>query len=86
MQSILKICGLFAISHEMLQNVLIEPDTPIANLESIEQMKFIELGATLGAFYLDTDYPSVNLEKDLHLVNTILHTDVNQKQILQSIL
>lgn len=86
MQSILKICGLFAISHEMLQNVLTEPDTPIANLESIEQMKFIELGATLGAFYLDTDYPSVNLEKDLHLVNTILHSDVNQKQILQSIL
>ncbi len=86
MQSLKKICGLFAITHEILQTILSEPNTRIAHHESIEQMKFIELGIALGSVSFETDYPSVNLKKDLDLVYRILNDDANQRAILQSII
>lgn len=85
-ESIRKICGLFAITHEILQTVLSQPNTRIAQNESIEQLKFIELGIRFGSVYLEKDYPSVNLLRDLKLVNEILDFDSDQKEILQSIL
>jgi 3-deoxy-manno-octulosonate cytidylyltransferase (CMP-KDO synthetase) len=86
MQSIRKICGLFAITHEILQNVLSQPNTRIAQHESIEQLKFIELGIGLGSVHFEKDYPSVNLLKDLQLVHEVLAVDAHQREILQSIL
>ena len=86
MQSLKKICGLFAITHEMLQAILSQSNTRVAQHESIEQMKFIELGVTLGSVSFETDYPSVNLKKDLDLVCKILKEDTNQREILQSIM
>jgi CMP-2-keto-3-deoxyoctulosonic acid synthetase len=86
MQSLKKICGLFAITHEMLQAILSQSNTRVAQHESIEQMKFIELGVALGSVSFETDYPSVNLKKDLDLVYKILKEDTKQREILQSII
>lgn len=86
LQSLMKICGLFAITHEKLQTVLCQSNTKLAERESIEQLKFIELGIALGSVRFEMDYPSVNLKKDLDLVLKFLNEDTTQREILQSIL
>ena len=82
----MKICGLFGITQSVLTQVLEKENTPLASSESIEQLKFIELGLDLGACLLDSDFPSVNLQKDLDLVLSILNEDREQAEILNSIL
>ena len=82
----MKICGLFGITQSVLTQVLDKTNTPLAASESIEQLKFIELGLDLGSCLLDSDFPSVNLQKDLDLVLDILIEDREQAEILKSIL
>ena len=84
--SIFKISGLFSIASKILQLVISERNTPIAEIQSIEQLKFLELNLTLQSCLLDIRYPSVNLLQDLEKVKEILKTDMHQQQILKSII
>ncbi len=81
-----KICGLFGITNDALQQVLSQQNTPVATNESIEQLKFLEMGIPLGFCVLESDFPSVNLKKDLDLVIKILANNEHQAEILKSIL
>jgi CMP-2-keto-3-deoxyoctulosonic acid synthetase len=81
-----KICGLFGITNSALQQVLSKQNTPVASNESIEQLKFLEMGIPLGFCVLESDFPSVNLKKDLDLVIKILANNEHQAEILKSIL
>lgn len=81
-----KICGLFSISTSALLALLNSPNQPISHSESIEQMKIIELGMELGAVELDTNFPSINLAKDVKEVTSILSSNQEQANILDTIL
>ncbi len=81
-----KICGLFSISTSALLALLNSPNQPISHSESIEQMKIIELGMELGAVELDTNFPSINLAKDVKEVTSILSSNHEQANILDTIL
>lgn len=81
-----KICGLFSISTSALLALLNSPNQPISHSESIEQMKIIELGMELGAVELDTNFPSINLAKDVKEVTLILSSNREQANILDKIL
>jgi 3-deoxy-manno-octulosonate cytidylyltransferase (CMP-KDO synthetase) len=83
---IYKICGLFSIGHKTLHSVLSQANTPISEIESIEQLKLIELGVRLESCFTYSDYPSVNLAKDLELVTEIFKNDHEQKMILDKIM
>ena len=80
-----KICGLFSITASLLKRILSEPQTPLSELESIEQLKILELGYDLMSYKTDSDFPSVNLKKDLDEVTVILKDNVMQQSILNLI-
>jgi 3-deoxy-manno-octulosonate cytidylyltransferase (CMP-KDO synthetase) len=81
-----KICGLFSISSSSLLNLLKSPKQPIADTESIEQMKILELAMGLGAIELDVSFPSVNLAKDVEEVIAILTSHQEQIKLLNTTL
>ena len=83
---VFKINGLFAISRGVLELVTNSPKQPIEEIESIEQMKLIELGIKVDSVLLDSAYPSINLERDVLQVQETLDRDEEQKGILESIL
>jgi 3-deoxy-manno-octulosonate cytidylyltransferase (CMP-KDO synthetase) len=76
-----KICGLFSISTSALLALLNSPNQPISQSESIEQMKVIELGLELGAVELDTNFPSINLAKDIKAAQFALCKNEEQLKI-----
>ena len=80
-----KICGIFAISKEALDNVIKTPAQRIEVSESIEQMKAIELGMEILGVEINKSYPSVNTELEALEVLKILETDEKQKTILNLI-
>ena len=86
LQLLRKICGLFGITQNALKQVLAQENTPIAASESIEQLKLIELGFEIGLCHFESDFPSVNLQKDLDLVLKIMSENFEQAEILNSIL
>jgi hypothetical protein len=76
---------LFSISASLLKTILTEPQTPLSELESIEQLKILELGFDLMSYKTDSDFPSVNLRKDLDEVAAILRHNEMQQSILNLI-
>jgi 3-deoxy-manno-octulosonate cytidylyltransferase (CMP-KDO synthetase) len=83
--NVFKISGLFSIASKILHLVISNENTPFAEIQSIEQLKFLELNLTLQSCLLDIKYPSVNLLQDLVKVKEILKTDMHQQQILKFI-
>lgn len=83
---VLKINGLFAISKNALELATTSSKQPIEENESIEQMKLIELGIRVNLELLDTAYPSINLKRDVNIVEETLGRDQEQHSILVSIL
>jgi CMP-2-keto-3-deoxyoctulosonic acid synthetase len=67
-------------------NLLKSPKQPIADTESIEQMKILELAMGLGAIELDVSFPSVNLAKDVEEVIAILTSHQEQIKLLNTTL
>ncbi len=86
LEHIFKICGLFSLTSNLLKVMLTHSQTPLAELESIEQLKIIELGFDLVPYFSNSDFPSVNLAKDLDEVEILLSEDKMQKSILKLIL
>ena len=80
-----KICGIFAISKEVLNRVVKEPSQRIEVSESIEQMKAIELGIDILGVEVEENYPSVNTEEEALEALKILETNQNQIKIFNSI-
>ena len=80
-----KICGLFAISHKCLNEIIDLPAQIIETNESIEQMKLIELNYQVQGVEVKDNYPSVNTELEANEVLKILSQDPYQKSILTQI-
>ena len=80
-----KICGLFAISHKCLNEIIDLPAQIIETNESIEQMKLIELNYQVLGVEVKDNYPSVNTELEANEVLEILSQDPYQKSILTQI-
>ena len=85
-ENIFKICGLFSLTSNLLKIMLTHSQTPLAELESIEQLKIVELGFDLVPYFSESDFPSVNLAKDLDEVEILLSEDKMQNSILKLIL
>jgi 3-deoxy-manno-octulosonate cytidylyltransferase (CMP-KDO synthetase) len=60
--------------------------TPLERCESIEQLKFIELGYRIKSITTPFSYPSVNLPEDVRTITDILLTDNRQVEVLKKIL
>jgi CMP-2-keto-3-deoxyoctulosonic acid synthetase len=80
-----KICGLFAISHKCLNEIMDFPAQIIETSESIEQMKLIELKYQIYGVEVKENYPAVNTELEANEVLEILSQDPYQKSILTQI-
>jgi 3-deoxy-manno-octulosonate cytidylyltransferase (CMP-KDO synthetase) len=80
-----KICGLFAISHKCLNEIIDLPAQIIETNESIEQMKLIELNYQVYGVEIKDNYPSVNTELEAKEVLEILSQDPYQRSILTQI-
>ena len=80
-----KICGLFAISHKCLNEIINLPAQIIETNESIEQMKLIELNYQVYGVEVKDNYPSVNTELEAKEVLEILSQDPYQRSILTQI-
>lgn len=81
-----KICGLFAVSREALSVMAKLDSTPLEMSESIEQLKFLELGFKIRSIMTPLSYPSINLPEDVEVVSEILLTDYKQVEVLKKIL
>jgi 3-deoxy-manno-octulosonate cytidylyltransferase (CMP-KDO synthetase) len=86
MELVYKICGLFAISRQALTLMSEMDSTPLEKCESIEQLKFIELGYRIKSITTPISYPSVNLPEDVGNITDILLTDKRQIEVLKKIL
>jgi len=83
---VMKICGLFSISLTTLKQIIEAESTPLESSESMEQMKLIELQIRLATVVLDASFPSINLSKDVELVNYILANSAEQQNLLNVVL
>ena len=81
-----KICGLFAVSSQALKTICTEPATQIELNESIEQMKYIEIGKSIQAIKTEHSFTSINLPIDHSSVLLSLEKSDIQKKILRQTL
>ncbi len=86
MDLVFKICGLFAVSRQALTLMSKMDSTPLEKCESIEQLKFIELGYKIQSIMTPYSYPSVNLPEDVNTITDVLSTDKRQVEVLKKIL
>lgn len=83
---IYKIQGLIAYEKKFLMKLVEDEDTLFSKIESIEQMKAIEIGSKIKAILIPKSLPSVNTKEELSFVNNILNKDISQREILNKIL
>ena len=81
-----KVSGLFAFSKQGLKRIIQSKPQPIETSESIEQMRILELGYQLDSVLLDKNLASVNLPRDVKLVQESLIADSEQIAILNKVL
>ena len=86
MTIIRKVAGLFAFSQQGLKTILESKPQPIEMNESIEQMRILELGYQIDSVLLDKNLASVNVVRDVQLVEESLISDPEQIGILKEIL
>lgn len=86
MELIYKICGLFALSTKALNLISKRESTPIERSESIEQLKYLELGYKIKSIITDFSYPSVNIPEDVETVTNLLVNDKRQAEMLKKIM
>lgn len=86
MELVRKVSGLFAFSKQGLKRIIQSMPQPIETSESIEQMRILELGYQLDSVLLDKNLASVNLPRDVKLVQESLIADSEQIAILNKVL
>jgi 3-deoxy-manno-octulosonate cytidylyltransferase (CMP-KDO synthetase) len=86
MELVSKICGLFAVSKDVLEIVSKKNIGKLQVSESIEQLKFIENGYRIKSLYTNFNFPSVNVREDFIKVESILEKSLVQSEILSEVL
>ena len=81
-----KICGIFIISESALGTISNSEFTKLEKSQSIEQLRFLELGGSILSLDTAVNFPSINLPSDIEKVNSILNSNSAQLQILEQIL
>lgn len=79
-----KICGVFSCSSNLIKELISTNAQKIEKLESIEQMKVIEIGYDIMGVPIDRNYLSVNTSNEAMIALSILQSDNTQKLILNS--
>jgi len=86
MKILKKICGLFAISSVAMKAICESASTPIEMCESIEQMKFLEIGGDIQGVDTASNFPSINLPSDVEEVLKVIESSVEQKRLVTRVL
>lgn len=81
-----KICGIFIISRSALERISKAESTSLEKSQSIEQLRFLELGGSILSLDTQVSFPSINLPSDVDKVNSILETDLSQIDLLRQII
>ena len=84
MKLLRKICGLFAVSNQAMQIICENASTPVETSESIEQMKYLELGGDILSVNTESNFTSINLPSDVEeVLNVIKSTTLQTKLVAQ---
>jgi 3-deoxy-manno-octulosonate cytidylyltransferase (CMP-KDO synthetase) len=85
MKLLRKICGLFAISVTAMKIICENESTPLEVSESIEQMKYIELGGNIVSVNTLWNFTSINLPSDVVEVLEVIESSTIQKQLVAQV-
>ena len=77
-----KICGVYSCSSHLLKGLVDSTAQKIESLESIEQMRVIEIGYNILGVPIGINYPSVNTLREAEAVLKILNIDSEQQKIM----
>ena len=77
-----KICGVYSCSSHLLKGLVDSAAQKIELLESIEQMRVIEIGYNILGVPIGINYPSVNTLREAEAVLKILNIDSEQQKIM----
>jgi 3-deoxy-manno-octulosonate cytidylyltransferase (CMP-KDO synthetase) len=86
MRLLKKVCGLFAVSAEAMKTICGNPATPVEIAESIEQMKFLELGGRISTIATEANFISINLPSDVENAKNTLESSTIQKYLVNLVL
>lgn len=84
--SIKKICGVFAISNSALAQICESESSRLEKSQSIEQLRYLEIGGTIQGLDTTESFPSINLHSDIEKVENALISNPLQREILNEIL
>jgi 3-deoxy-manno-octulosonate cytidylyltransferase (CMP-KDO synthetase) len=86
MKLVQKICGLFAVSVSAMKMICENKSTPIEESESIEQMKYLELGGDIVSVNTLSNFTSINLPADVLKVLEVMESSSVQKQLVAQVI
>jgi 3-deoxy-manno-octulosonate cytidylyltransferase (CMP-KDO synthetase) len=86
MKLVLKICGLFAVSKNALNDICRKENSKLQSAESIEQLKFIEYGYSIKSLPTDNNFPSINIPEDIARIKEAIKTSPQQSRILNEVI
>jgi 3-deoxy-manno-octulosonate cytidylyltransferase (CMP-KDO synthetase) len=81
-----KICGVFAVSKSALVQICQAESSRLEKSQSIEQLRYLEIGGTIEGLDTTESFPSINLYSDIEKVENALVSNPLQRQILNEIL
>ncbi len=81
-----KICGVFALSKSALAQICEAESSRLEKSQSIEQLRYLEIGGTIEGLDTPESFPSINLRSDIEKVENALVSNPLQRQILSEIL
>ena len=86
MKLLRKICGLFAVSVSAMKIICENRSTPLEESESIEQMKYLELGGDIVSVNTLSNFTSINLPSDVKKVLEVIESSALQKQLVAQVI
>jgi 3-deoxy-manno-octulosonate cytidylyltransferase (CMP-KDO synthetase) len=86
MKLLRKICGLFAVSVSAMKIICENESTPLEKSESIEQMKYLELGGEIVSVNTLWNFTSINLPADVVEVLEVMESSTIQKQLVAQVI
>lgn len=86
MKILKKICGLFAVSSLAMKVICESASTPIEICESIEQVKYLELGGDIQSVDTASNFTSINLPSDVEEVLKVIESSTEQKKLVTQVL
>lgn len=80
------VVGILAYQRQFLEKICKMPQTPLENLESIEQSRFLEHDVVIQGVRFEKAYPGINTPEEGAVVRKILKEDPLQRRLLEAIL